>query len=74
MGDKSLSGERKRYENTITNIFYYPEDKVKEFIQKLKNRLRYKCVEEESFISFSEEAFQRDIIKEIDKLAGKELI
>jgi len=46
---------------------------VKEFIRLLKEKLKYNIVEKEAFISFSEEAFQRDIEKEIDKLAGDKL-
>lgn len=48
----------------------YFESDIIEFIELLKNRLHFNCVEKESFISFTEEAFKRDILDEIDKLTG----
>jgi len=52
--------------------WHYPEEDVKEFIRLLKEKLKYNIVEKEAFISFSEEAFQRDIEKEIDKRVIKQ--
>jgi len=49
------------------------KEDVKEFIKRLKEKLRYNVVEEENFIGFTEQAFKRDIEDEIDKLVGEKL-
>lgn len=69
--------------NLSEKIFYEKEwnspnsintEDVKEFIKRLKDKLKYNLVEKEHFISLTETAFIRDVEIEIDKLAGEKLV
>ena len=73
MTEFNLSKKKRLYEEGKWG-YYYDEKDIQEIIRLLKDRLHYNIVEKEAFISFSELAFQRDIIEEIDKLTGEDLI
>ena len=69
--EKTLSDEIIKDGHFPETCRLYHEEDVKKHLQdfkgELKKKLKYNLVEKEDFISLSEEAFNRDVVKDIDK-------